>query len=135
MGHASSIALGVALQRKDRRVWCIDGDGAALMHLGAMGVIGRIRPENLVHVVINDGAHETVGGMPTAVREIPSAISVQTAGELEEALAEIRAGRDLQFLEVKCAIGAREDLGRPTTSARENKQKFMSRLLDNSGRA
>lgn len=146
MGHASSIALGVALQRKDRRVWCIDGDGAALMHLGAMGVIGRIRPENLVHVVINNGAHETVGGMPTAVREMdllslaracgyPSAISVQTAGELEEALAEIRAGRDLQFLEVKCAIGAREDLGRPTTSARENKQKFMSRLLDNSGRA
>ena len=146
MGHASSIALGVALQRKDRRVWCIDGDGAALMHLGAMGVIGRIRPENLVHVVINNGAHETVGGMPTAVREMdllslaracgyPSAISVQTAGELEEALAEIRAGRDLQFLEVKCAIGAREDLGRPTTSARENKQKFMSRLLDNSGRS
>ncbi|MBE5797102.1 MAG: phosphonopyruvate decarboxylase, partial [Clostridiales bacterium] len=64
MGHASSIALGVAMAQPTRRVWCLDGDGAALMHLGAMAVIGQRQPENLVHVVINNGAHETVGGMP-----------------------------------------------------------------------
>ncbi len=66
MGHSSSIALGVALHKPEARIWCIDGDGAALMHMGAMAVIGSIQPGNLVHIVINNGAHETVGGMPTA---------------------------------------------------------------------
>ena len=66
MGHASSNALGIALQKPDRTIWCIDGDGATLMHMGAMVVIGKAAPENLVHVVINNEAHELVGGMPTA---------------------------------------------------------------------
>ena len=65
MGHSSSIAMGVALQKPGTRVWCVDGDGAALMHMGAMAVIGQTNPKNLVHIVINNGAHETVGGMPT----------------------------------------------------------------------
>ena len=65
MGHASSIALGVALNKPEQKVWCIDGDGAALMHMGAMAVIGAQKPANLVHIVINNAAHETVGGMPT----------------------------------------------------------------------
>ena len=65
MGHSSSIALGVALNKSESKVWCIDGDGAVLMHMGAMAVIGSNRPKNLVHIVINNGAHETVGGMPT----------------------------------------------------------------------
>ena len=70
MGHASSIALGIALQKPERRVWCIDGDGAALMHMGAMAVIGVNAPKNLVHVIINNGAHETVGGMPTVMGSV-----------------------------------------------------------------
>ena len=61
---ASMIALSVALDKPDRRVWCLDGDGAALMHLGAMAVIGQKAPRNLIHVVINNACHETVGGMP-----------------------------------------------------------------------
>ena len=64
MGHASMIALGVAESKPDRRVWCLDGDGAVMMHLGSLALIGRRAPKNLVHVVVNNGAHETVGGMP-----------------------------------------------------------------------
>ena len=70
MGHASSIALGVALNKPNTRIWCIDGDGAALMHMGAMAVIGSSHPSNLIHIIINNGAHETVGGMPTVAADI-----------------------------------------------------------------
>ncbi len=139
MGHASSIALGVALQKPDTRVWCVDGDGAALMHMGAMAVIGANRPRNLIHVIINNGAHETVGGMPTAASRIdltgvaaacgyPSAVCVDTFADLDRELAAARDRGELSLIEVKCAIGAREDLGRPTTTALENKRRFMEYL-------
>ena len=142
MGHASSIALGVAIQKPDRRVWCIDGDGAALMHMGALAVIGANRPQNLIHIVINNGAHETVGGMPTVAGEIdlpaiaracgyPRAESVSTPEALDRALVAARTADALTFLEVKCSIGARPDLGRPTTTALENKQAFMAYLREN----
>lgn len=62
MGHSSSIALEVAIQKPDTLVWCIDGDGALLMHMGSMALIGHYKPENMVHIIINNGAHETVGG-------------------------------------------------------------------------
>ncbi len=139
MGHASSIALGVALSKPDHKVWCIDGDGAALMHLGAIAVIGSNRPQNLVHIVINNGAHETVGGMPTVVQSMdmvgiarscgyPVAVSVDTYEKLDKALSEVKENKKLSFIEVKCSIGSREDLGRPTTSAIENKESFMKYL-------
>jgi len=70
MGHSSSIALELALYKPDTKIWCIDGDGSVLMHMGALAVIGSRRPENLVHVVINNAAHETVGGMPTVADRI-----------------------------------------------------------------
>ena len=139
MGHSSSIALGIALHRPKDRIWCLDGDGAVLMHMGAMAVIGEYQPDNLIHLVINNGAHETVGGMPTAAGKIdlaaiaracgyPYAVCVDTFEALDHALEEARARRVLCLIEVKCAIGARTDLGRPTTSARENKQNFMNYL-------
>ncbi len=139
MGHSSSIALGIALNKKDTRVWCIDGDGAVLMHMGAMAVIGSNKPANLIHVVINNGAHETVGGMPTVAAGInvveiakacgyPKAFSVSTYDELDEALKAAKAGNELTLIEVKCSIGAREDLGRPTTTALENKNAFVEYL-------
>ncbi len=144
MGHSSSIALGVALHRPETRVWCVDGDGAALMHLGAMAVIGANRPKNLIHVVINNGAHETVGGMPTVAGKTdlvmvargcgyPYAVSVDTFVELDLALEEAKDANQLSFIEVKCALGAREDLGRPTTTARENKERFMDWLASGAG--
>ena len=139
MGHASSIALGVALQKPDRKIWCIDGDGAALMHMGALAVIGSRCPENLVHIVINNEAHETVGGMPTAASSVslaaaasacgyPYAVCVRDFASLDAELNAAKKRRALTFIEVKSSIGAREDLGRPTTTALENKINFMNYL-------
>ena len=139
MGHSSSIALGVALNRPERKVWCVDGDGAVLMHMGAMAVVGANAPKNLVHIVINNGAHETVGGMPTVASQMdlvaiakacgyPKAVSVDTFEALDRELKSAKAAEKLTFIEVKCSIGARENLGRPTTTALENKQNFMDFL-------
>lgn len=139
MGHSSSIALGVAINKQDQRIWCVDGDGAALMHMGSMAVLGANKPKNLIHVLINNGAHETVGGMPTVASSIdivaiakacgyPNAVSVDTFEELDAELEAAKARNELSLIEVKCSIGAREDLGRPTTTALENKQNFMEYL-------
>ena len=142
MGHSSSVALGISLQKPDRRVWCLDGDGAALMHLGAVAIIGANRPANLVHVVLNNEAHESVGGMPTVAGRVdlcaiaracgyPGAVSVDTTETLDKALAAVKAGHELALIEVKCALGARADLGRPTTTPQENKAAFMAWLEGN----
>lgn len=139
MGHSSSIALGVAIQKPDTRIWCVDGDGAVLMHMGAMAVLGANKPKNLIHVVINNGAHETVGGMPTVAGNIdlvtiakacgyPRAVCVDSFDALDRELEAAKKANALSLIEVKCSIGAREDLGRPTTTALENKQGFMDYL-------
>ena len=139
MGHSSSIALGVAINKPDTRIWCIDGDGAVLMHMGAMTVIGANKPSNLIHIVINNAAHETVGGMPTVANSIDfvsiakacgysNAVMVDNIDELDKELEIVKERKGLSFLEVRCSIGARADLGRPTTSARDNKQSFMDYL-------
>lgn len=139
MGHSSSIALGVAINKPETKVWCIDGDGAVLMHMGAMAVIGAYAPKNMVHIIINNGAHETVGGMPTVADKIdlvaiakscgyPNAVCVDSFDALDRELAAAKKKDELSMIEVKCAIGAREDLGRPTTTAIENKKNFMDYL-------
>lgn len=139
MGHSSSIALGVALNKPDTRIWCIDGDGAVLMHMGSMAVIGSNKPKNLIHIVINNGAHETVGGMPTVASDIdivgvakvcgyPYAACVDNFDDLDKELELAKSRNELSLIEVKCSIGARDDLGRPTTTALENKQNFMEYL-------
>ena len=139
MGHSSSIALGIALNKPEQKVWCIDGDGAALMHMGAMAVVGTNNPKNMIHIVLNNEAHETVGGMPTVAGKIdlckiaqgcgyPVVKSVADMDELDEILRQIREKDQLAFIEIKCGIGARKDLGRPTISARENKNNFMKYL-------
>ena len=139
MGHSSSIALGIALQKKRKKIWCIDGDGAALMHLGAMAVIGSNKPENLVHIVINNSAHETVGGMPTVAGTVDltqialgcgykEAVCVSDFKALDQSLVKAKTMNGLFFIEVKSAIGAREELGRPTIGLQENKEEFMKLL-------
>ena len=141
MGHTSSIALGVALNKPDKRVWCIDGDGSVLMHMGSMAVVGSNAPSNLIHVVINNGAHETVGGMPTVASNIDLvsiakacgykyAVSVDNFDDLDKELNAAKEREELSLIEVKCSIGARDDLGRPTTTALENKINFMEYLND-----
>lgn len=112
---------------------------AVLMHMGSMAVIGSRCPENLVHIVINNEAHETVGGMPTAVSGMdlcivaegcgyPHVTSVETYEKLDEQLFISKKRKALSFIEVKCAIGSRADLGRPTTTTQENKEEFMKYL-------
>ncbi|SFT77213.1 phosphonopyruvate decarboxylase [Selenomonas sp. GACV-9] len=139
MGHTSSIALGVAIHKPDQKIWCIDGDGAVLMHMGAMAVMGSVKPQNLVHVVINNGAHETVGGMPTVANSADLSAIAKACGydtvskvssfvELDKALQATKTTAGCHFVEVASAIGAREDLGRPTTTALENRYNFMNYL-------
>lgn len=139
MGHSSSIALGIAVNKPNTNVWCIDGDGAVLMHMGALAVLGNIKPNNMIHIIVNNGAHETVGGMPTVAGSMdlvavaracgyPYAISVDNLEKLDGELAAAKKRKALSLIEVKCAIGARVNLGRPTTTALENKQSFMEYL-------
>ena len=139
MGHSSSIAYAVAAYKPNKKVWCIDGDGAMLMHLGAMALIGANKPKNLVHIVINNGAHETVGGMPTVAGKIdiikiaqgcgyPNTVSLNTFEDLDKELQKAKDRNELSLIEVKCSLGARENLGRPTTTAKENKKNFMKKL-------
>ena len=139
MGHSSSIELEIALQKPDKKIWCIDGDGAALMHMGGMAVIGANAPKNLVHIVINNASHETVGGMPTVAEKIDfvaiakgcgykNAVSVDSFDTLDRALLDAKKCTELCFIEVKCSIGSRADLGRPTTTAKQNKESFMENI-------
>ena len=141
MGHSSSIALGIAMNKLNQKVWCIDGDGAALMHMGAMAVVGSSNQKNMVHIVINNGAHETVGGMPTVASKIDlckiakgcgydNVMCASNVEELDKVLKNAKKSNELCFIEVKAAIGARENLGRPTTTAIENKDAFMEFLKE-----
>ncbi len=136
MGHCSSIAMGVAINKPDTTVWCIDGDGAAIMHMGAMAVIGSTGPRNLIHIVLNNTAHDTVGGMPTVACDTDmvgvamacgykAAARAETLEQLDYLIKDHRPEEGPMFLEVRCALGSRADLGRPTTTAKENKENFM----------
>lgn len=136
MGHTSMIAFGIAKEQPDKRVYCIDGDGAVLMHMGSLAFLGKQQPDNLVHICLNNDAHESVGGMPTgsvgleyakvaAASGYPSAETVQDLAGLRDAMSRMKQERQLSFLEVKVALSAREDLGRPKETAAENKRAFM----------
>ncbi len=143
MGHCSSIAYSIAIQQKERRVWCLDGDGSVLMHMGAMAIIGANKPSNLVHIVINNAAHESVGGIPTVAQDIDLCKIAQGCGycsimransyvELEQVLKQAKNVNQITFIEVPAAIASRNDLGRPTIAAKRNKEHFMDYLINNS---
>lgn len=136
MGHTASIALGVALGRPDRPVVCIDGDGSVLMHMGALPIIGSVAPPRFMHVLLNNGAHESVGGQPTVAlgtdfRAIALASGYRAyeqascVEELRAAWARLAGQAGPLLLEVRIGTGSRADLGRPTSTPRENKQAFM----------
>ena len=139
MGHASQIALGIALAQPDRRVWCFDGDGATIMHMGSMAIVADKTPKNYVHVVFNNGAHDSVGGQPTVGLKInlPAiatavgyklTVSVDNQNELRQQLAQLTAQEGPVLIEVKVKKGNRKDLGRPTTTPQENKNALMDFL-------
>lgn len=139
MGHASQIALGIALEKQDRRVWCFDGDGAAIMHMGGLAIVASKQPKNYIHVVFNNGAHDSVGGQPTVglkmnLSAVAKAVgykqvySVETKDNLSELLDEMMTQDGPIFLEVKVKKGNRKDLGRPTTTPIQNKEALTDFL-------
>lgn len=139
MGHASQIALGIALSLPQRRIYCFDGDGAAIMHMGGMAIVAGRQPKNLVHIVFNNGAHDSVGGQPTVGHQIDLpgvakalgyrvGLTACSASELHQALRDISTMEGPVFLEVCVKKGNRKDLGRPTTTPVENKMALMDFL-------
>jgi phosphonopyruvate decarboxylase len=141
MGHASQIALGIALEKTDRRVWCFDGDGATIMHMGSMAIVASKKPANYIHVVFNNGAHDSVGGQPTVglAIDLPAvakalgysaAFSVSTIQELKSQLSILNSqfSEGPVLIEVKVKKGNRKDLGRPTTTPIENRDALMQFL-------
>jgi phosphonopyruvate decarboxylase len=139
MGHCSQIALGVALRRPDRNIYCLDGDGAVIMHMGGLALVGTQAPKNFKHIVINNGAHDSVGGQPTVGFDIDFAaiakacgyklaMKAETPEEINEAVSAVKASDGPSFLEIRVNKGARKDLGRPTTTPIENRDSLMALL-------
>ena len=139
MGHASQIALGIAMAQPERKVWCFDGDGAAIMHMGSMAIVASKEPKNYVHVVFNNGAHDSVGGQPTVGLKIDlpavakavgykATYSVDNKEALNVILSEAKNLEGPVLIEVKVKKGNRKDLGRPTTTPIQNKESLINFL-------
>lgn len=139
MGYASQIALGIALEKPDRKIWCFDGDGAAIMHMGGMAIIANKAPKNYVHVVFNNGAHDSVGGQPTVGLDIDlcamakavgykAAYSTDNKTELISILGAIKKQDGPVIVQICVKKGNRKDLGRPTTTPKQNKVALMEFL-------
>ena len=142
MGYSSSIALGVALSKPNRRIICLDGDGSFLMHMGVLAMIGALKPKNFIHVLLNNGVHESVGGQPTANPKLNIKEVILGCGYKEYYLAQdeesltvlwnnLTQKRGPILFELKIAAGSRNDLGRPVNKPVENKQIFMKFVNDN----
>ena len=139
MGHSSSIALGIALSKPDKKIFCFDGDGALLMHMGSAALIGSKSPENFYHVMFNNSSHESVGGLPTIMSDIHinelikscgyrKVYNASNANELNDILPEFIQSSGPVFLNIDVNIKSRKDLGRPTTTPIENKNEFIKKL-------
>lgn len=141
MGHCSSIALGIAVAKPNRKIFCIDGDGALIMHMGSLSTVGKLKPPNFYHILMNNQVHESVGGQATSSRfmDIPELVKANGYTNVfftdnEEGLL-TRLGNFMKatgpnFLEVKIKPGSRENLSRPTETPLKNKELFMSFIQD-----
>ena len=141
MGHANQIAMGIALQSKKKRIICLDGDGAVIMHMGSLPIIGSNIPNNMIHILLNNGAHDSVGGQNTVGFEIDlseiakisgykEVFSFDTEAEILSAINEISKMDGPIFVEIKVKKGFRDEIGRPKTTPIENKNRFVSRLKE-----
>jgi len=141
MGHSSMIALSIALNKKNKKIFCFDGDGAVLMHMGSVALIGSKSPENYYHILFNNQAHETVGGLPTIMGDIDignialncgykKVYTVSSRDELNDTFQTFKEKEGPVLLIVNVSIGSRSNLGRPTTTPIENKNSFMNKLKE-----
>jgi phosphonopyruvate decarboxylase len=139
MGHVSQIALGVALGASDRPVYCFDGDGSAIMHLGGLTVAGTSELSNFKHIVFNNGVHDSVGGQTTRGFSIDllsvaraakygNVFYAENESQLRREIVELKRAPGPAMLEIRVTPGAREDLGRPKEPMVEIKDKFMRQL-------
>ena len=139
MGHASQIALSIAIQKKENRVFCIDGDGSVIMHMGSLPIIGNQKCRNFKHIVFNNGCHESVGGQPTVgfnvnLTDIAKAsnydyvISVENTQDFKKYFEDAMVSKGSVFFEIKIKPSHRPDLGRPSTSPEDNKSAMMKSL-------
>lgn len=135
MGHTASIALGVALGAPHKRIICIDGDGSLLMHMGALAIIGSNKPKNFIHILLNNAAHDSVGGQPTVANTVNFASISQACGyrkyakvnnisDLKNEILNFKNSEGPSMLEISIKLGSRENLGRPSSNPEENKISF-----------
>ena len=137
MGHALQIAAGVALAKPEKRVVCIDGDGALIMHMGGMTTSATV--PNLLHLVMNNGAHESAGGLPSRGFAIDMIGLAQACGyavtakaesrdEIRAAIERAKASPGSAFVEIRTRAGSRPDLSRPEGALSDARRIFMRRL-------
>lgn len=140
MGHSNQIALGIALRKPNRHVFCLDGDGSVLMHTGSLAIVGQMAPANFKHIVLNNEAHDSVGGQPTASPNVDFVGLARATGyryvarasdyhEVQNAVRQVAQEKGPCFLEVRVKTGARKDLGRPTNTPLANRNDFVKGLL------
>jgi len=139
MGHSPSIALGIAMEKRDRQVFDIEGDGSFIMHMGSSVTIGSIKPKNFKQIVINNGVHDSVGAQPSGaftidIRAVAKACGyhsvfyAETAEQIRDNIAKLRKVEGPALMEIRVRPGARKDLGRPTGSFQQSKEQFMQFL-------
>ncbi len=137
MGCASAIAFGVGLADSPREIFILDGDGAAIMQLGSMATIGHYKNPHLKHIILDNHAHESTGGQPTVSGSIDFiaigracgyeyAASVDNPADLKKSLQSLENNGLLSLLVVRIKKGSRPNLGRPTTTPRENRDAFIT---------
>jgi len=142
MGHCSSIALGIAIAKPNKKIVCIDGDGSLLMHLGSLSTIAKINPDNFYHILVNNKVHDSVGGQETSVKyvDVPGLIksnkyknifSINNEMDLKIIAKDFLSNKGPSFLEIIVKAGSRDNLGRPNIKPIDNKKKFMKYLANN----
>jgi phosphonopyruvate decarboxylase len=139
MGHASSIALGINLQISDRKVYCLDGDGSLIMHMGAMSTISKYSNTNFRHILLNNFSHDSVGGQASSSDVInfsnlskslsySNYFKITDKAQFSSTFPDFQNMEGPSFLEIVVSKGSRVDLGRPDSSPKENKEQFMKFL-------
>ncbi|MFB0562329.1 MAG: phosphonopyruvate decarboxylase [Candidatus Lokiarchaeia archaeon] len=136
MGYANAIALGISLNKINKRVIVLDGDGAVLMHMGNLATIGHYKPGNLFHIILNNFSHDSTGGQPTLANSVnfcevaravgyTYAVEVKTKAQLIEEMEHLNKINGPALIVVYVKKGARSNLGRPNLPLIELKRRFM----------